>query len=153
MNNRYSLCVGFLLVALAALACDAPPSPTLLLPTPTTERHTKEPSPTPLPPTPTTERHTKGSSDLVGKWRDQAPPFGFGATITIYRSPSGYDMNWEFPDGSSIKKTLVETTISGKKALLDPSTEQYQEYYVIDSQGNLGMYDSEGLISTAKSTN
>ena len=62
-------------------------------------------------------------------------------------------MNWEFPDGSSIKKTLVETTISGKKALLDPSTEQYQEYYVIDSQGNLGMYDSEGLISTAKSTN
>ena len=78
---------------------------------------------------------------------------GFGVTITIYRTSSGYDMNQKFPDGSSIKRTLVETIISGKKALLDPSTEQYQEYYVIDRQGNLGMYDSEGFIRTAKATN
>ena len=87
---------------------------------------------------------------LIGKWLDQAPPIGFGATITLYRRQSGYDMEWQFPDGSNTTSKLAETTISGQTVLKELSS---NDYFLVDAQGNLGIYDREGLIRIAKSKN
>ena len=55
-----------------------------------------------------------------------------------------------YKDGSTSKKELVERLSAKGKKFEDKEANSFGEFYLIDRQGNLQLWDRDGLITTAK---
>lgn len=92
---------------------------------------------------------SKGSSDeIIGEWLDESPYVG--AKYTLMKKNGKIIMMRKFKDGSGSKKAMVQKNHSGKLRFEEKERNDFGEYYMIERNGNLGAYDSSGLISTMR---
>lgn len=88
------------------------------------------------------------SRDVIGNWLDET--LYMGRRITIFHQNDKIFMESVYYDGSSGKEEIVEK-LSGKDRIFrKKERNSFGEFYLVDSQDNLQLWDQEGLISTAK---
>lgn len=89
------------------------------------------------------------SREIIGSWIDDR--MHFGHRVTIFRQDGKLFMENTFNDGSSGKKEIVaKPSASGKKFVENKEENRSGEFYLIDSRGDLQLWDQDGLISTAR---
>lgn len=85
-------------------------------------------------------------ADELGRWCDKTVPAikKYDALLTIrFYGVDGYAIESAFADGS---KNVTETVRDGAKFL---TYNEFGEYYVIRNDGQLGIFDAEGLVRVA----
>ena len=87
----------------------------------------------------------ESAREVIGEWYDSTPYIE--ANIIIIKSGDSYLMKREFKDGSAMEKDLTFSKFKGKSKFSYESSSG--SYMVIESSGHLGLYDSEGFITTA----
>jgi hypothetical protein len=80
---------------------------------------------------------------VVGIWLDT---WGLSHTVIIRKVNGVYQMTSQFSDGSEETITLTEHIVNGEQRLYG----EFGTYMVIENNGNLGVYDSQGLIYECK---
>lgn len=84
------------------------------------------------------KENTNNPGKIIGVWEDSL------GSITISREKSGYVIIKKYIDGSGGKaKKLIRYKVKGRLAFKEKAYPD--NYYVIDSSGSLGVYDSLGL--------
>lgn len=106
----------------------------------------------PVAKSPSPDNLSSPSLDIIGKWKDSAWP----AVITMYHEKGILFMEYEFgknttSKGSTYKKEMISEVIMGQTRFREKDENSHGDYYVVDGQGNLGIYDGEGFIRTALS--
>ncbi len=91
------------------------------------------------------------SREVIGSWLDESP--FIGNRITIFRQNGKLFMENKYKDGSSGKKEIVEKLSGKKRTFRNKEGSSFGEFYFIDTQGNLQLWDKDGIISTAKKIN
>lgn len=92
------------------------------------------------------QKSIEKNKDIIGKWFYDIPYASH--SITLYRKDNKIYMYRNFKDGSSGTHVMtLENTPKGKKY---QEVGEEEEYYLINSKGNLEIWDSAGLIGTAK---
>ena len=89
------------------------------------------------------------SREVIGFWLDESL-YGMGSRITIFRQNGKLFIENTYKDGSSGKKEIVEKLSDKGRTFRKKEGSSVGEFYLIDNQGNLQMWDEEGIISTAK---
>ncbi len=84
--------------------------------------------------------------EIIGKWLDSSPYME--NSIIIYKTNGVYKMTRNYKDDSKSEKNLQSSKISGK--LRFEYKNKFGEYFLIENDGSLGLYDENGLITTAK---
>ena len=90
-----------------------------------------------------------GTQETLGVWENNF----LNGTITIYKNEKGLFFKEVFYNSdnsynSELTERLVVKNILNTNRLII-SGNSYGDYFVIEEDGNLGMYDDEGLIDTA----
>ena len=88
------------------------------------------------------------SRKIIGNWLDETPYAG--SRIAIFRQNGKLFLENMFKDGSSGKKEVIEKSSGRKRTFRAKEKNNFGEFYLIDKQGNLQLWDNEGYISTAK---
>lgn len=88
------------------------------------------------------------SREVIGSWLDESP--FIGSRITIFRQNGKLFIENTYKDGSSGKKEIVEKLSGKDRTFRRKEGSSVGEFYLIDNQGNLQMWDEEGIISTAR---
>ena len=98
-----------------------------------------------------TQQPDDQSREIIGRWLDDRPLVA--NRITIFRQNSTLLMEQTFIDGTethSIKKEVIEKSSTRGRRFEDKQENSYGEFYLINRQGHLGLWDQDGLISTAR---
>ncbi|MDA1189869.1 MAG: hypothetical protein O2854_09395, partial [Chloroflexi bacterium] len=109
------------------------------------------PTPTGVPDTPIPKATSSGSLNaavVAGRWQDAAMPHGSGAVITIFSTNGVLTMDWKFPDGSARVVDVIETVSDAGLRQFNPEAGGL-DYFVVDAEGALGMYDDLGFFRSA----
>lgn len=85
------------------------------------------------------------SGDVVGKWYDKTP--NLEHSILIYEENGQFKMKETYKNGSEREKTLEVSKSGGKQKFVYKNN--FGEYLLIENDGNLGIYDRDGLITIA----
>lgn len=88
----------------------------------------------------------KSSGKIIGQWLDESPYVG--AKYTLIKKNGKIVMERKFKDGSGSEKEMIQKNQSGRLRFEEKGGNDFGEYYLIERNGNLGAYDSDGLIST-----
>lgn len=88
----------------------------------------------------------ESSDEIIGEWLDESPYVG--AKYTLKKKNGKIIMVRKFKDGSGSEKEMIQKKHSGKLRFEEKEGNDFGEYYLIERNGNLGAYDSAGLIST-----
>ena len=88
------------------------------------------------------------SREVIGSWLDDSP--FIASRVTIFRQNGKLFIENTYKDGSSGKKEIVEKLSGKDRTFREKERNSFGEFYLIDSQGNLQLWDREGLMSTAK---
>lgn len=91
------------------------------------------------------------SREVIGIWLDESP--FIGSRITIFRQNRKLFLENMYTDGSSGKKEFVEKLSGKDRTFRKKEGSSVGEFYLIDNQGNLQLWDQEGIIWTAKKIN
>jgi hypothetical protein len=83
--------------------------------------------------------------EILNKWRSEKSLMG--ATLVLFKSTSGKVMRINFKDGSKMESEIIESDLNGKTKYQDDN--ENGEYYVLESNGNLGMYGKDGKFDEA----
>ncbi len=86
--------------------------------------------------------------EVIGTWRHEHPIIG--SRITIFRQNGKLFMESAFIDGNSMTERIVETPSANGLRFETRGKTRYSEWYLMDKQGNLQIWDQIGLFSTAK---
>lgn len=86
------------------------------------------------------------SQNIVGNWIWEA----VGATIVIYKENKKIYMKQKFRDGSQGIEELVKRSSPFGQRYDEKVGNEFGEYYVVDSHGNLQMRNPKRLFATAK---
>ena len=89
------------------------------------------------------------SGEIIGEWIDESPYVG--GKYTLLKRSGKIIMIRKFPDGSGSEKEMIQKKQSGKLRFEEKGGNDFGEYYLIESNGQLGAYDDAGLISTMRS--
>jgi len=89
------------------------------------------------------------SGEIIGEWLDESPYVG--AKYTLLRRNGKIIMIRKFKDGSSSEKEMIQKKRSGKLRFEEKGGNNFGEYYLIESNGRLAVYDNAGLINTMRS--
>lgn len=86
-------------------------------------------------------------SNLIGRWIDDSPYSG--KVITISRDANTLELSIKssYKDGSEGSKKLMEKIVNGQKRWIEEGN-VFGEYYVLNNDGNLSIYDAKDLIKT-----
>lgn len=84
---------------------------------------------------------------IIGKWRDNRPMVE--NTMIIFRKNGKLKLKTSFKDGSSGVKEIKEKKVNGKTRY-DYVKTFHGEYYMLERNNNLGMYDRDGKFGEAK---
>lgn len=89
------------------------------------------------------------SAELIGKWIDEIGTF-FRQEIRIVEEGGKFYRLSSFHDGSSSRSELREAPAGTgeRRRFLDPGSGG--EFYVINANGDLELYDTEDYIRTAR---
>ncbi len=90
----------------------------------------------------------KSSDKIIGKWLDDSP---YGAMYTLLKRNGKIVMIRKFKDGGSSEKEMVLKKQQGKLRFEEKGGNDFGEYYSMEIDGRLGLYDNEGLINTIRS--
>ncbi len=86
------------------------------------------------------------SGEIIGKWYDAS--IMIEHSIIIYFIDGQYKQLEKYKDGRTNDQFLTKSEENGKvKFVYDNS---FGEYYLIESDNSLGLYDSDGLISISQ---
>jgi hypothetical protein len=94
------------------------------------------------------QQHDDPSREVIGSWLDDRP--FIGNRITIFRQNGKLFMENTYKDGSSGKMEIVKKLSDKGITFRGKEINRFGEFYLIDNQGNLQMWDEEGIISTAR---
>ena len=84
-------------------------------------------------------------SEVVGRWRDSSPP---GRVLTVVRRDDQLIERWDYADGSNSEDSLEESQLpDGRLRLEDQGGNANGDYYVVETDGRLGLYDGDGRWS------
>lgn len=89
------------------------------------------------------------NGDVIGKWNEIMP--GVENTIIIYKKGGKIFMKNLFKDGSVSNKEFVQKKHKGKIRfeIKQKPFDDYHDYYLIENNSNLGIYDNLGKITEA----
>ncbi|HUW06999.1 MAG TPA: hypothetical protein VMW01_12135 [Williamwhitmania sp.] len=93
---------------------------------------------------------TKVDGRVIGKWQDTRPYAG--CFMTLYEKNNKIFMNQAFSDGSSSDDEFIKKTINGNTRY-ELKQNKHNEYYIIETNGNLGMYGPDGKFGEAEKKN
>ena len=83
--------------------------------------------------------------EVVGRWRDESPP---GRLLTVVRRDNQLVERWDYADGSNSEDSLEESRLpDGRLRLEDQGGNANGDYYVVETDGRLGLYDGDGRWS------
>jgi len=89
------------------------------------------------------------SGKIIGEWLDESPYVG--GKYTFLRRKGKIIMMIKFKDGSGSEEEMIQKNQSGKLRFEEKRGNDFGEYYLIERNGNLGVYDNAGLIKTMRS--
>ncbi|MCL9805881.1 hypothetical protein NAT51_10130 [Flavobacterium amniphilum] len=93
-----------------------------------------------------TAKTDKIDGEILGKWRSEKSLMG--ASLVFFKNKEGkLYIRITFKDGSTMDSEIKETKTSGKTRLDDNNG--HGEYYILESNGNLGMYGNNGKFDEA----
>jgi len=97
------------------------------------------------------EKTSQPDSNVIGRWIDQTPYLG--KVIIISRNANTLELSIKsyYKDGSEGSKKLIEKIVNGQKRWIEEGN-VFGEYYFLNNDGNLNIYDAEGLIKTLPKT-
>jgi len=87
--------------------------------------------------------------EIIGEWYDSSPYIE--GKIIILKSDNRYLLRRDFKDGSNTEKELAFSMKNGNSKFSYESSSG--SYMVIKKNGELGLYDNQGFISTAHKLN
>ena len=80
--------------------------------------------------------------EVVGRWRDSSPP---GRVLTVVRRDDQLIERWDYADGSNSEDSLEESRLpDGRLRFEDQGGNANGDYYVVETDGRLGLYDDSG---------
>lgn len=84
--------------------------------------------------------------EVLGKWRSEKSLMG--GVLMLFKNPEGeLIMRIAFKDGNPVDREVAEATQGGNiKYQYD---NKHGEYYIVESNGNLGMYGNDGKFDEA----
>lgn len=91
------------------------------------------------------EKSSGASGKVLGKWKCNKSLMG--AILILHKDGSILKMKINFKDGTSLDSDITEKKKAGKDILFDNNG--HEEYYIIESNGNLGMYGKDGKFDEA----
>jgi len=84
--------------------------------------------------------------DIIGEWNDTR---AYAEHVAIlYKKNNKIFMKRIFSDGSNGEDEFIIKTVKGK-IRYEPKQNTHNEYFIIENNGNLGMYDNEGKFAEA----
>ncbi len=86
--------------------------------------------------------------DKVGVWLDDRPYVG--ATNVMYEADGTIRLKTTYKDGSGSDIALVESADKRGRKFVDQYGNEFGEYYILDSAGDLSVFDNDGLILRMK---
>jgi hypothetical protein len=86
---------------------------------------------------------------IIEVWLDESPYVG--AKYTILKRKGKIIMIRKFKDGSGSEKEMIQKKQSGKLRFEDKEGNDFEEYYLVEKNGTLGVYDKEEFINTIRS--
>ncbi len=89
------------------------------------------------------------SGEIIGEWLDESPYVG--AKYTLLKRNGKIVMIRKFKDGSGSEEEMIQKKQSGKLRFEEKGGNDFGEYYLIESNGQLAIYDNVGLINTMRS--
>lgn len=96
------------------------------------------------------KKQTASSSDkVIGEWLDESPYVG--AKYTLLKKGNQIIMIRKFKDKSGSEKEMTQKKHGGLLRFEEKGGNSNGEYYLIEKNGHLCSYDSEGLIKSIKS--
>ena len=90
----------------------------------------------------------KSSDKIIGEWLDDTSA---GARYTLLKKNGKTIMILKYKDGSSSENEMVLKKKSGKLIFEEKGGNDFGEYYSIEIDGRLGLYDNEGLFNKVQS--
>ncbi|WP_337964776.1 hypothetical protein [uncultured Flavobacterium sp.] len=84
--------------------------------------------------------------EVLNKWRSEKSLMG-GTLVLFKNSSQKKIMRITFKDGSKMDSEIVESNIKGKIKYQDDN--ENGEYYILESNGNLGLYGKNGKFDEA----
>ena len=87
------------------------------------------------------------SREQLGVWVDNRP---FMGTISIFREGGKLLVEKKYKDGSTSKKEVVEKPSRRGRRFEEKEGAAFGEYFLIDRQGKLQLWDEDGHITTAE---
>ena len=82
--------------------------------------------------------------EVVGRWRRDVLPPGW---LTIVRRDNQLIARWDYADGSNSEDSLDESRLpDGRLRFEDQGGNANGDYYVMETDGRLGLYDEDGQI-------
>ena len=90
---------------------------------------------------------TVDSGNLIGKWKGDIPGFGIGnfEEYSLYNKSGKIKMLRNYYDGTREENELYVKKVGGETRYYK-TVDSYVEYYLIHSDGSLGLYDKLGQI-------
>lgn len=84
--------------------------------------------------------------EIIGKWRSEKSLMG--ATLILYKNPENkLTIRITFKDGTNTESEIKKSQKNGKTRYDDNN--EHGEYYILESNGNLGMYGTNGKFDEA----
>lgn len=91
----------------------------------------------------------KNFGEIIGKWLDDSPYVG--AKYTLLKRNGKIFIICKYKDGSGFEKEMIQKKQSGKLRFEEKGSNGSEDYYLIERNENLGIYDNYGLIRTIRS--
>jgi hypothetical protein len=85
------------------------------------------------------------SGHVIGRWQQVTMPAGW---VTIFRRDGQLLARWDYTDGSSGERELEERPDPSGQVRFYERDNSFGEYYVIEADGRLGLFDDDGRIAT-----
>ena len=80
--------------------------------------------------------------EVVGRWRRDVLPAG---CLTIVRRDDQLIARWDYTDGSNSENSLDESQLpDGRLRFEDQGENAFGEYYIVETDGRIGLYDEDG---------
>lgn len=89
------------------------------------------------------------SGEVIGEWLDESPYLG--SKFTLMKENGKITMMRKFKDGSSSEKEMIQKNQAGGLRFEEKKRNSFGEFYLIERNGNLSIYDNSGRINTMRS--
>ena len=86
------------------------------------------------------------SRDIIGVWYDERPYAG--AKLTLYKKTGKLLIETIYKDGSKSEEQLIEKKSGSSRRFDSVKKSGFGEYWMLDTDGKLKLYDNDGYILT-----